>query len=329
MTETIVCPNCGAVNHSDSLYCDQCSLPLKAGGLAGPRPTPVDTVSQPVAPLPPPPTSLPPAPILEGAENPPPVLAGPGFGQGGPPAAHRSSSSLLLLAGVAVVLVFVALGVGVILGGTLNAPVPPTPNVPATVAAMLTGQPATAAPSPTQVAVVVPTVAPTIAPTAVPTAAPTAVPTTAPTEVPVVNPTAIPTTPPTKAPTAAPTPIPPTITPGGPTPTEVLVVTVQINALNGSGESGTAVLTQEYDLGTRIVVTLRGGPVEAQPIHIHVGTCADINPKPQYPLKNVINGRSETLLPISFVELRKGIYVINVHPSETRMEPYAACGAIH
>jgi hypothetical protein len=26
--------------------------------------------------------------------------------------------------------------------------------------------------------------------------------------------------------------------------------------------------------------------------------------------------------------LRKGIYVINVHLSETRMEPYAACGAI-
>jgi Cu/Zn superoxide dismutase len=101
-----------------------------------------------------------------------------------------------------------------------------------------------------------------------------------------------------------------------------------LNEQNGSGESGTAVISDEFDLGTRVVVDLQNAPKGIQPIHIHLGTCDNIAPKPSFPLQNVVNGHSETLLPVAFAEIDKGVYLINVHTSPTRLEPYVACGAI-
>ncbi len=237
----------------------------------------------------------------------------------------------MLLIGAAVVLLVVFLvGGGILLGGTMANGAPPTagptPNLQATIAEMMHAQA-------TQQALNVPA-GPSVTPLAtskVPTQAPTLPApqpaTLAPTQVATVAPTAVPPPAATAAPVVA-TVAPATPTPNGPTPTAVTVITLTMNALGGSGEHGTAVLTEEYDLGTRIVIQLSGAPTVPQPAHIHLGTCDNIAPKPSYPLKNVVNGRSETLLPISFSELHKGVYLINVHTSETLLEPYVACGEI-
>jgi hypothetical protein len=107
------------------------------------------------------------------------------------------------------------------------------------------------------------------------------------------------------------------------------VITITMAQLNGSGEAGTAVITDEFDRGTRVVLNLQNAPKGTQPAHIHLGTCDNIAPKPTFPLQNVVNGHSETLLPVAFAEIDKGVYLINVHTSPTRLEPYVACGAIH
>ncbi|MBV8153156.1 MAG: hypothetical protein JOY98_01950, partial [Candidatus Eremiobacteraeota bacterium] len=53
-------------------------------------------------------------------------------------------------------------------------------------------------------------------------------------------------------------------------PAATTAVTVDMKALNGSGETGTATLTQETD-GTKVVISLKNAPAAAQPTHIHIG----------------------------------------------------------
>ncbi len=113
-----------------------------------------------------------------------------------------------------------------------------------------------------------------------------------------------------------------------PPPAAPAAITVPLGELNHSGESGTAVITDEFDHGTRIVLQLTGAPSGTQPAHIHLGTCDNVAPKPSFPLKNVVNGRSDTLLSVPFDEIRKGAYLINIHTSPTRLEPYVSCGVI-
>src|ERR1700694_1233438 len=62
-------------------------------------------------------------------------------------------------------------------------------------------------------------------------------------------------------------------------------LTVKLKELNGSGGSGTAVL-RDPKAGLVVFLTLTGGK-GIQPAHIHKGTCAKLDPKPWYPLKNV------------------------------------------
>jgi|HubBroStandDraft_1064217.scaffolds.fasta_scaffold315768_2 hypothetical protein len=105
-------------------------------------------------------------------------------------------------------------------------------------------------------------------------------------------------------------------------------LTVTIKAQNGSGESGTATLTQS---GANVVVTLalKGGAAAAQPAHIHTGTCAKLNPAPKYPLTNVVNGASTTTLKdMKLSALETGGFAINVHKSTADIKTYVACGDI-
>lgn len=105
-------------------------------------------------------------------------------------------------------------------------------------------------------------------------------------------------------------------------------VTIQLREQNGSGQSGTAVLTAEGNQ-TRVVVTLSNPPAGvAQPSHIHEGTCANLNPKPKYPLQSVMNGRSETVVDVPLSQLLAGQFAINVHKSQQEISTYVACGEI-
>ena len=93
-------------------------------------------------------------------------------------------------------------------------------------------------------------------------------------------------------------------------------------------ESGTATLKQQ---GSDVVVTLsmKNPASAAQPAHIHPGTCAMLNPKPTYPLKNVTDGTSTTTLSnVKLSDLETGGFAINVHKSTSEGAVYVACGNI-
>jgi len=105
-------------------------------------------------------------------------------------------------------------------------------------------------------------------------------------------------------------------------------ITVTINPLNDSKQSGTATIT-DVQGGVEVKVALTGEPDGAsQPMHIHQGTCAKLNPAPDKALTNVINGASTTKVSgITTADLLKGTYAINVHDQQN-LAHYVACGDI-
>ncbi|MEO8285079.1 MAG: hypothetical protein ABI670_01430 [Chloroflexota bacterium] len=103
---------------------------------------------------------------------------------------------------------------------------------------------------------------------------------------------------------------------------------VSLTAQNGSGQNGSAELTDMGDGTTKVVVDISSTTTDPQPAHIHTGTCSDLNPKPAYPLSNVVNGHSETIVPVTAKELLASAYAINVHKSAAEVSVYVSCGSI-
>lgn len=109
----------------------------------------------------------------------------------------------------------------------------------------------------------------------------------------------------------------------------VETVTVVMRAQNGSGESGTATLTPLDASRTRVVINLKGeNATGKQPAHIHMGTCAKLNPVPKYPLKDVVTGRSNTIVDAPIETITAGGMAINVHESAANLKKYVVCGDI-
>jgi hypothetical protein len=109
---------------------------------------------------------------------------------------------------------------------------------------------------------------------------------------------------------------------------EAKSVTVRLRQQNKSGESGTARLTPEGDK-TKVEVSLKGAPKGvSQPAHVHDGSCAKLDPKPKYPLQNVVDGKSTSEVPVKLDELTGGNLAINVHKSAEEAKTYVACGDI-
>ena len=105
-------------------------------------------------------------------------------------------------------------------------------------------------------------------------------------------------------------------------------ITVKLNPENNSGETASAVLTPVSG-GTTVSVKTSGGPMTAQPIHIHKGTCAKLDPKPAYPLTTLMNASSTTFLKgVTPAQLTASPYAINIHKSPTEAATYVACGEI-
>jgi hypothetical protein len=102
-----------------------------------------------------------------------------------------------------------------------------------------------------------------------------------------------------------------------------------LNPQNKSGETGAVTMTQD---GANVVVavTTTGAPeATAQPIHIHKGTCATLDPKPLYPLTTLQGGTSTTTLKdMTLAQLQTGDYAINIHHSTSDVPTYYACGDI-
>jgi uncharacterized protein YdeI (BOF family) len=102
---------------------------------------------------------------------------------------------------------------------------------------------------------------------------------------------------------------------------------INMGALKGSKQDGTASITDK-DGGVEVVITLKNEPSSAsEPVHIHKGTCKNLDPVPWKPLKNVVNGTSTTMVPgLTVAELKKAHYAINVHDSPTDLKTYVSCG---
>jgi hypothetical protein len=104
-------------------------------------------------------------------------------------------------------------------------------------------------------------------------------------------------------------------------------ITVDLAEQNGSGESGTATLTPDGE-STKVSLELTGGPAGTpQPAHIHDGTCAKLGDV-VYPLTNVEDGKSETMVNAPLSELMSKDYAVNVHESEPKVQNYVSCGDI-
>lgn len=105
-------------------------------------------------------------------------------------------------------------------------------------------------------------------------------------------------------------------------------VSVTLNSVNNSGVSGAAQLIARGNQ-TEVIVSESGEPAGvSEPAHIHEGPCDSLNPKPTFPLRNVENGESDTVVNAPLSSVANGRYVINVHQSAANIGTYVACGAI-
>lgn len=103
--------------------------------------------------------------------------------------------------------------------------------------------------------------------------------------------------------------------------------TVQVAEQNGSGISGLATISKRDD-GLVVGLDLEGADAaKSYPAHIHEGTCDKLDPTPKYPLDNVVQSSSETVIQADLGELRDEDYAINVHDADDPKK-YVACGVI-
>ena len=87
--------------------------------------------------------------------------------------------------------------------------------------------------------------------------------------------------------------------------------------------------TTTTSTGARRSAFAANSPANPQPIHIHKGTCAKLNPAPFYPLTTLQGGKSVTTLKgVSLMSLQNGNFAINIHHSTSDIPTYYACGNI-
>jgi hypothetical protein len=105
--------------------------------------------------------------------------------------------------------------------------------------------------------------------------------------------------------------------------------TVELVTLNVSGVTGSAVLTDVGDGTTRVEVDVDPAGHPSMPAHIHPGTCLDLVPQPRYPLTNVVDGVSQTVVPASLEDLFAGELALNLHASSDDYGTYTACADLN
>jgi len=101
--------------------------------------------------------------------------------------------------------------------------------------------------------------------------------------------------------------------------------TVQLDTLNDSGVTGAVTLVEIGEGMTRVEVRVEPGANSDMPAHIHPGSCEDLVPQPKYPLQNVVNGSSTTVVPAGLAELMAGDLAVNLHRSNNDLGTYTAC----
>ena len=106
-------------------------------------------------------------------------------------------------------------------------------------------------------------------------------------------------------------------------------VSVKLGPLNSSGESGTATLSDIGGNKTKVVIAVTGQPANVpQPVHVHKGTCAQMDPAPAYGLTTMADGKSETVIDQPLSSLQRERFAINGHKSAQEANTYVVCGDI-
>jgi len=105
-------------------------------------------------------------------------------------------------------------------------------------------------------------------------------------------------------------------------------ISVKLEAMNNSGQTGSATLMPEGDK-TKVVILLSNAPAGvAQPAHIHLGRCDNLDKAPKWQLEAVKDGKSTTLVPASLDTILKDKVAINIHKSAAEAQIYVSCGNI-
>ena len=97
---------------------------------------------------------------------------------------------------------------------------------------------------------------------------------------------------------------------------------------NDSGQDGEATLSEVDSDTTRVVLEVENPSADPQPAHIHRGSCENLDPQPEYPLENVVDGKSTTEVNVAVEDLVDKGFAINVHKSADEVQVYVSCGDI-
>ena len=106
-------------------------------------------------------------------------------------------------------------------------------------------------------------------------------------------------------------------------------VTVTMGPGRDASQTGTATLTAQGSQ-TQVVIDIQpAGAGVAQPVHIHQGSCPGVGAV-AFPLTNVVDGASTTVVNATLDSLRTGGYSINAHQDGTQagLGVYVSCGGI-
>lgn len=105
---------------------------------------------------------------------------------------------------------------------------------------------------------------------------------------------------------------------------------IDLEALNDFDFNGTAVVTEENGAITVEIEVEGDDVVGGHPVHIHLGTCNELDPNPTYSLADIdADGLSTTLVDgVTLDDLLNGEddYAINAHVSATDIPTYTTCG---
>ena len=101
---------------------------------------------------------------------------------------------------------------------------------------------------------------------------------------------------------------------------------VNLQGRNESGVTGTVTIVDLGNSRSRIDIKVDAAGHLDMPAHVHPGSCANLIPQPKYPLTNVQNGVSTTVVPASYSELTGGNLTVTLHKSNAEMKITTACG---
>ena len=105
-------------------------------------------------------------------------------------------------------------------------------------------------------------------------------------------------------------------------------ISLNVGGLNNSGITGTALLRAVDADKFEVELHVNGAGAGPLPAHIHEGACADLNPVPQIPLRDVTNGASATELDGSLQQLAASPHAIFLHRSPQELPIFVGCADI-